>query len=99
MSDLDSPPASDDPNIQNFLSIKWREALRATREGLESIREVYPELTHHLPETAERHLYEAMRGFEKTAGDLHRAGRHVLGEDEYNAYLEAQTQRKIGDDS
>lgn len=93
--DLDLPPASTDPNVQNFLDTIWREAVRANRETIENIRKIYPELVQHLPETAERHLEEALRGAEKVSRGLHLAGRHVLGQGDYDDFIEAQTKRQI----
>lgn len=95
MEDLDLPPASDDSVVQTFIDTNWREAQRASREGMECLRRIYPELVQHLPETASRHLKEALRNFEGASRELHLAGRHVLGQIEYDAYLEAQTLRQI----
>lgn len=93
--DLDIPPASDDDEVQGFLDTQWREAMRAAHECREAIRKIHPELTAHLPETASRQLSLALRDNEETTQHLQYAGRHILGQDEFDAYIDARTRRQI----
>lgn len=93
--DLDIPPASDDDVVQQFIDTNWREAARAAREGRECIRKIWPELTQHLPETAANQLSRALNDFEAASRHLHLAGKHVLGQSEYDEYIAAQTRRQI----
>lgn len=89
------PPASEDPKVQDYLDTSWRETMRATKEALETLRRIHPELTHHLVETASNQIGAAMRDLEATIDHLHRAGRLVLGDDDYEEYLDTQTQRQL----
>lgn len=93
--DLDIPPASDDEAVQNYLETNWREAVRASRDGREAIRRIFPELVEHLPETAANHLRTALGELEGATRALHKAGRHVLGQTGYDEFLSAQTRRQI----
>lgn len=93
--DLDIPPASDDDVVQGFLDTQWREAMRAAHECREAIRKIYPELTAHLPETASSNLGYALRDNEDVTRHLQLAGRHILGQDEFDAYIDARTRRQI----
>lgn len=95
MADLDHPPASDDPVVQNFLDVQWREAIRAAREGKEAVNKIWPQLVQNLPETAGSHLHRARDEFEAAERVLHRAGKFVLGQDAYDEYVENQTRRQI----
>lgn len=93
--DLDLPPASGDDVVQAFLDTNWREAVRAARDGMASIRRVYPELVQHLPETASRHMKRALDDLEAASRELHYAGSHVIGRDAYDEFIQAQTERQI----
>lgn len=95
--DIDAPPASDDEAIQKFLDAQWREALRAAREGMEALRAIYPEMVAHIPETGVNHIDRALNDLESAYGRLHEAGRHIIGQVEYDRYMEAQTQRRLSD--
>jgi hypothetical protein len=94
--DIDHQPASEDPNVQAFLDTKWREAIRAAREGMESLRDIIPELFIHLPETAQNHLLLALTDMTDACRELHEAGVEIIGQDAYDKYQQAQTSRKIG---
>lgn len=93
--DFDVPPASDDPVVQNYIETNWREALRGSREAMECIRKIWPELTQHLPETAAVALKDALDSLQAATRKLHKAGPHVLGQEEYDTFMEAQTLRQI----
>lgn len=93
--DVDIPPASDDEVVQNYLDTNWREAVRAAREGRESVRKIFPELTEHLPETASMHLRNALGELENATRALHKAGPLVLGQEAYDEFIAAQTRRQI----
>lgn len=93
--DLDLPPASEDDVVQQYLDTNFREALRASRDGMTVLRRVYPELTQHLPETGANYLRRALDDFEAAGRHLHLAGRHVLGQAVYDELIEALTIRQI----
>lgn len=93
--DLDMPPASDDQVVQQYVDTNWREAVRGTRESMESLRRIYPELTQHLPETASRHIASALDSLQSASRQLHLSGPHVLGQEVYDEFIAAQTERQI----
>lgn len=95
--DLDIEPASPDDEVQNYLDARWRESMRAARDLMESLRTVVPEFKGHLPEVAYNRLNSALGSATAAYGDLHQAGRHVIGEADYDDYLTAQTKRKLDD--
>lgn len=97
MSDLDFPPASDDPDVQTYLDIQWREAQRAAREGRECLRLVWPDLTQHITETGARHLHAALTAFESASNSLNLAGKHIMGEEAFDEYIQTLTTRKVND--
>jgi hypothetical protein len=89
------PPASSDGFVQDFLEQHWRDALRTTRETMNTLREVWPEFAQQLPETGAHALQRALEESEQAYHSLHRAGKFVLGSDAYARYLEAQAEQKI----
>lgn len=93
--DFDHPPASLDPEVQNYLDTQWRSAMAATREAREALRRIYPELVQHISETGTNHLVRCLQDLEHASHQLHKAGPHVLGQEEYDEYLNAQTTRQI----
>lgn len=93
--DIDLPPASSDSVVQNYLDTNWREAMRAARDGMNAIRRVWPELTQHLPETASNELESALHNLQSATHKLHKAGPKIIGQEEYDEFIEAQTYRQI----
>lgn len=93
--DFELGAASDDAAIQNFLDIQWRAGIAAAREGMEALRRLWPEMVEHVPETGSNHLSRALHSFEDAYRSLHSAGKHVIGSPEYDAYVAAQTERRI----
>lgn len=79
---------------QRVLESCWMEAMSAVREGMIALRAAFPDHTQGLPETGERALRSGLHGLEDVLADLHRAGRHVLGEDVYAQYLDDLDDRK-----
>ncbi len=94
MDDEDAPEYIDSP-ASDYIAVQWREAMRATREGMEAVRRVWPELTQHLSETGAGNLKVALDDLQTASRYLHMAGRHVLGDDGYSEYLDATTRRQI----
>lgn len=81
-------PIKPKPVDQRVLETCWMEAMRAVSEGMNALRAAFPSHTQSLPETGERALRSGLHGLEDVLADLHRAGRHVLGEDAYAQYLD-----------
>lgn len=94
--DPDRPAASDDLDVQTFLDIQWREAMRASRACMEALRSIYPELVVHLPETASTDIERGLREITLAYSRLHGVGPEIIGQDAYDEYLSAQTARAIG---
>jgi hypothetical protein len=92
----DPDPASDNDVIQNFLDSRWRAAISSARETMESLREIIPELETHLPETAITSLESALSSVTRAYSSLHEAGKWVIGSNEYQEFLAAQTARRVG---
>lgn len=89
-------PASDDPDVMAFLDSKWRAAAAAAREAMESLRDVHPDLASHLPETGASFIAQALEQITSGYKTLHRAGPFVLGQHDYDQFLDAQTRRRVG---
>lgn len=96
MADQDLPPATPDGDVQNFLDVKWREAVRAATEGMEALRSIWPELTQHIPETGSNFIKRSLDDFEGANYNLQRAGVHVLGQERYDEFCQARVERQIG---
>lgn len=88
-------PASDDEIVQAYLDAQLRESIAGARSSMECIRRVWPELTHELPETAQRTLEMALGELERAVRSLHRAGPYIMGRDRYRDFMAAQTERQI----
>jgi hypothetical protein len=95
--DPDSPPASPDSNIQGFLDVQWYAALNGTTEALDALRQLYPLMSVHLPETASDHIKRALASVESANSELHRTGKYVIGQASYDDLLDEQTRRKINE--
>lgn len=81
-------PAPREAVEQRVLETCWMEAMDHVRDGMTALRRAFPDHTQELPETGERALRSALHNLEDVLADLHRAGRHVLGEDVYAQYLD-----------
>lgn len=88
-------PASDDEDVQNFLDSRWRGSMAAARELMDLLRDVMPEFSSHMPEPAANRFRDALISSEHAYGDLHAAGKHIIGSEDYVHYLAAQTARKV----
>lgn len=89
------PPASSDGFVQDFLEQHWRDAVRITAEGMVVLRELWPEFAQHIPETGSSALHRALEDYESALNNLHRAGRHVLGQEAYDRFLEHAAQQRV----
>lgn len=94
--DIDRPPASDDDDVQGVLDARWRDAMASSRSCMESLRVIHPELMEHLPEAAERAIASALASTSAAYRELHRAGPHIVGQANYDEFLQAQTRRAVG---
>lgn len=96
--DPDQPPASEDAIVQGFLDTQWYAALSATGEGLDALRQLYPLMSTHLPETASDLIKAALNSIENAHLSLHRSGPYVIGGAQYDDLLDEQTRRIINKD-
>jgi hypothetical protein len=86
----------EDGDVASYVDARWRAAMASARQTMETLRELTPELDAHLPDKASTHIRQALREVESAYGGLHAAGQLILGEHDYEAYLAAQTARRIG---
>jgi hypothetical protein len=89
-------PASEDDAVQAMLDATWRAAMASSRSTMEELRRIYPELSSHLPETGAGFISRALADAEGCYRSLHAAGKHLIGTDDYERYLQAQTRRALG---
>jgi hypothetical protein len=92
---VDQDDLTPDPDVQAFLEANWRAAMASARETMERLRNITPELDVHMPETSANYIRSALVDAQDSYRSLHYAGPHVLGEDGYHEYLEAQTSLKL----
>lgn len=76
------------------LAQSWEHSLECASEGLEMLREIFPLHTWGLNETGVRAIDEAMAHFKEAILALHRAGRHVLGPEQYDFYMQERSERE-----
>lgn len=88
-------PEYESTDVGDYVEAKWRTAVAAARELVESLRDVTPELSGHLPETASHGIDAALGDAERAYSRLHGVGRLVIGSDSYAEFVQLQTKRKI----
>ncbi len=82
-----------------FLQVeqRWEQALRAITTGMEVIRSIYPSRMFLLPEAGHRALKDALDGAQNSVSSLHRAGRYVLGQEQYDQFVTDQAMMSMDD--
>lgn len=82
----------------------WLSALGAAEQSLESLGTIYPSRMYTLPESGFEAIKRAMNEIQDGVVQLHRAGRYVLGPDEYESFVldgqerDLQTEREEDND-
>ena len=74
---------------------RWECAFDLANQSLDDLREIFPIHTWHLTETGSRSIDEAMVHIKDGIMALHRAGRHVLGVEQYDSFMEERTERAV----
>lgn len=94
---MDDPDQQRVPeSLQDVLDASWRSAVESAREGVESLRLISPELVQELPESTCREISSAMGDFERALKSLHGAGKAVIGENVYAAFLNECVRSRTG---
>jgi hypothetical protein len=68
----------------------WMAAMTYCTLSLEHLRQIYPGRMMLLPETAHEAIHRAMDSVQSSIGQLHRAGKFVLGAERYEQYVREQ---------
>jgi hypothetical protein len=87
-----------DPVIQDFVEARWHIALEAANAGMESLRELVPEMSAELAELDIEQLANAMHDFESAARRLRACGPSLLGEEEYAERHTTDVDRRLKGD-
>ncbi len=72
------------------VELDWLDALDHSQAALHSLRHIYPSRMMLLPETAHEAIHRAMDSVQSSIGQLHRAGKFVLGAERYEEYVREQ---------
>lgn len=78
-----------------FVAERWESALGNANSSLDDLREVFPIHTWYLTESGTRAVDDAMSHIKDGILALHRAGRHVLGVDQYDDFMEQRLEKVI----
>ena len=95
MADDHEEGAPRDELIKSFLAGKWHEATDSTKSAMEALRSVYPDLSTHLNEMGGMHIEAALSKVTAAYNELNQLGRHILGDEAYERYLDDQVSRRI----
>jgi hypothetical protein len=74
----------------------WENALDQSESALNYLRQIFPRQAWLMTETGSRAVDEAMSHIKDGIVDLHRAGRHVLGADQYESFMQERSERAVG---
>ncbi len=75
----------------------WTTALEHAEVIVERLRRVHPHRMLLLPETGHEAIRRAMRDAEDCLAGLHRAGRYVLGVDQYESFVLERDEERVRD--
>lgn len=79
-----------------YVAEHWESALDLSAQALNDLREIFPAHLWLLTETGSRAIDDAMMHLKDAAVALHRAGRHVLGAEQYERFMEDRSERQVG---
>lgn len=68
------------------MATRWNSALDDAQTSLDALREIFPSHTWLMTETGSRYIDSAMDKIKDAIVDLHRAGPHVLGAEQYESF-------------
>lgn len=75
-----------------YVAEQWEAGLDSATKALSELREIFPVYDWHVTETGSRALGEAIDHLESTILALHRAGRRVLGAEQYIVFMEQRSE-------
>ena len=75
---------------------RWGSALALTAEALEDLRWIYPERMLMLTEAGHTPIRAAMQAAQDALVQLHRAGPHVVGLEQYDALVADRAASPVG---
>lgn len=79
-----------------YIAEGWEKALDLGMQTLDVLREIFPLRTWDLTETGSLAIDKAMDHFKEGILALHRAGRHVLGTEHYDNFMQDRSERQVG---
>lgn len=86
-----------DPQLVELIRASWFDAYASARKSVESLREIYPELTSLLEEAASYKIKLALNNAQDAINELYAAGPDIFGETDWQAIvLEHREWRKNG---
>lgn len=65
----------------------WEESIDDLADALSKLRSIYPDYMYLLPKTGYKSIKEAMDHAQSALASSHRAGRYVLGQEQYDSWL------------
>lgn len=75
-----------------FVAERWEMAIDYATHALSCLREIYPDYYWHVRvETANSAIESAISKLQGSITELHRAGRHVLGAEQYETFCEERS--------
>lgn len=81
--------------IQPGIIDDWMRALRHAESALDHLRYIYPSRMLLLEESGHRAIGQAMREIENGLGQLHRAGRYVMGQEAYEQFVLERDEERV----
>jgi len=78
-----------------YMARRWNSALDDAQASLEALREIYPSHLWLTTETGGKYIDSAMSRIKDGVVDLHRAGPHVLGQEQYEDFKQELAERHV----
>lgn len=76
-----------DPKIVELLQTSWFDAYASARKSVDSLREIYPEITSLLEEAVSYKLKRALTDVQDAINELYEAGPDIFGETDWQAIV------------
>jgi flavin-dependent dehydrogenase len=74
----------------------WESALDDLSDALRKLRIIYPDHMYLLPESGHSAIKEAMDSTQSALAKMHKAGRFVLSQEEYDQWLADRLAKTVG---
>lgn len=85
----------DGPEPYVYVAEHWEESLNLVNGSLDKLRAIFPLHLWHINETGSRAVDDAMGHMTQAIVSLHNAGRHVLGAEQYDRFMEDKTEKDV----